>query len=55
MKKDLKMELFIGQSVHKLKHKISILRFRKSYYLAEEYENNLKTILQIWILILKIF
>jgi hypothetical protein len=29
MKKDLKMELFIGQSVHKLKHKISILGLEK--------------------------
>lgn len=31
-----------AQSVHKLKHKISILGLEKSYYLAEEYENNLK-------------
>jgi HPt (histidine-containing phosphotransfer) domain-containing protein len=31
-----------AQSVHKLKHKISILSLEKSYYIAEEYENNLK-------------
>jgi HPt (histidine-containing phosphotransfer) domain-containing protein len=31
-----------AQSVHKLKHKISILGLEKSYYLAEEYEDNLK-------------
>lgn len=30
-----------SQSVHKLKHKISILGLEKSYYLAEEYEGNL--------------
>jgi hypothetical protein len=29
------------QAVHKLKHKISILGLEKSYYIAEEYENNL--------------
>jgi hypothetical protein len=34
--------LLVAQSVHKLKHKISILGLEKSYYLAEEYENNLK-------------
>lgn len=34
--------LLAAQSVHKLKHKISILGLEKSYYLAEEYENNLK-------------
>lgn len=28
--------------VHKLKHKISIMGMEKSYYLAEEFENNLK-------------
>ncbi|MCW4470820.1 Hpt domain-containing protein [Flavobacterium sp. MFBS3-15] len=28
--------------VHKLKHKISILGMEKSYYLAEEFEDNLK-------------
>jgi hypothetical protein len=32
----------MSQSVHKLKHKISILGMKKSYYLAEEYEANLK-------------
>lgn len=32
----------MAQSVHKLKHKISILGLEKSYYIAEEYENNLK-------------
>jgi hypothetical protein len=32
----------MAQSVHKLKHKISILGLEKSYYLAEEYEGNLK-------------
>jgi HPt (histidine-containing phosphotransfer) domain-containing protein len=31
-----------AQSVHKLKHKISVLGLEKSYYLAEEYEDNLK-------------
>jgi HPt (histidine-containing phosphotransfer) domain-containing protein len=30
-----------ARSVHKLKHKISILGLEKSYYLAEEYEDNL--------------
>lgn len=29
-------------SVHKLKHKISIMGMEKSYYLAEEFERNLK-------------
>lgn len=29
-------------SVHKLKHKISILGLEKSYYLAEEFEKNLR-------------
>jgi len=29
-------------SVHKLKHKISILGLEKSYYIAEEFEKNLK-------------
>lgn len=28
--------------VHKIKHKISIMGMEKSYYLAEEFENNLK-------------
>jgi HPt (histidine-containing phosphotransfer) domain-containing protein len=31
-----------AESVHKLKHKISILGLEKSYYIAEEYEDNLK-------------
>lgn len=31
-----------AQLVHKLKHKISILGLEKSYYIAEEYESNLK-------------
>jgi FKBP-type peptidyl-prolyl cis-trans isomerase (trigger factor) len=31
-----------AQSVHKLKHKISILGLEKSYYLAVDYEHNLK-------------
>ncbi|WP_232338062.1 Hpt domain-containing protein [Flavobacterium profundi] len=31
-----------AQSVHKLKHKVSILGLEKSYYLAETYEENLK-------------
>lgn len=29
-------------SVHKLKHKISILGLEKSYYIAENFESNLK-------------
>lgn len=29
-------------SVHKLKHKISIFGLEKSYYIAEEFEENLK-------------
>ena len=42
--------LLAAQSVHKLKHKISILGLEKSYYIAEEFENNLKsnsTLLQV--------
>lgn len=31
-----------SQLVHKLKHKISILGLEKSYYIAEEYEVNLR-------------
>ncbi|MBF01845.1 MAG: histidine kinase [Flavobacterium sp.] len=31
-----------AQSVHKLKHKVSILGLEKSYYLAETFEENLK-------------
>jgi HPt (histidine-containing phosphotransfer) domain-containing protein len=34
--------LLAAQSVHKLKHKISILGLDKSYYLAEKFEENLK-------------
>lgn len=34
--------LLAAQSVHKLKHKISILGLEKSYYIAEEFEKNLK-------------
>jgi hypothetical protein len=34
--------LLAAESVHKLKHKISILGLEKSYYIAERYENNLK-------------
>lgn len=30
------------QMVHKLKHKITVLGLEKSYYLAGEYETNLK-------------
>lgn len=30
-----------AQAVHKLKHKISILGLEKSYYIAEDFENNL--------------
>ena len=31
-----------AQCVHKLKHKISVLGLEKSYYLAEQFEDNLK-------------
>ena len=31
-----------AESVHKLKHKISILGLNKSYYIAEKFEDNLK-------------
>jgi len=31
-----------AESVHKLKHKVSILGLEKSYYIAEEFEENLK-------------
>jgi hypothetical protein len=34
--------IFAAECVHKLKHKISILGLEKSYYIAEEYEENLK-------------
>lgn len=37
-----KLDFFnASQSVHKLKHKISILGLEKSYYIASDYENNL--------------
>jgi len=44
-RKDLKAGnlLLAAQSVHKLKHKISILGLEKSYYIAEEFEDNLKS------------
>jgi hypothetical protein len=50
-----KLNLQMAQSVHKLKHKISILGLEKSCYLAEEYESNLKNNPLICILILKVF
>lgn len=31
-----------AQAVHKLKHKVSILGLEKSYYIASDYEDNLK-------------
>ena len=31
-----------AQLVHKIKHKVSILGLEKSYYIASEYEDNLK-------------
>lgn len=34
--------LIAAGCVHKLKHKISILGLEKSYYIAEEFEDNLK-------------
>jgi HPt (histidine-containing phosphotransfer) domain-containing protein len=34
--------LLAAESVHKLKHKISILGLNKSYYIAEKFEDNLK-------------
>lgn len=34
--------LLAADSVHKLKHKVSILGLEKSYYIAQEYESNLK-------------
>lgn len=33
--------LMAAGCVHKLKHKISILGLKKSYYIAEQFENNL--------------
>ena len=43
-RKDMAAENYslASQSVHKLKHKISILGLEKSYYIAEEFEDNLK-------------
>ena len=43
-RKDMAAENFslAAQSVHKLKHKISILGLEKSYYIAEKFEDNLK-------------
>ncbi|MFK7001169.1 histidine kinase [Flavobacterium oreochromis] len=38
---DTKNFLQAASSVHKLKHKISILGMEKSYYIAEEFEKNL--------------
>ena len=38
-----------AEMVHKLKHKISVLGLEKSYYIAEQFEDNLKqssTVLQ---------
>lgn len=42
--KDMKSLDFFhaAQAVHKLKHKISILGLEKSYYIADEFESNLK-------------
>lgn len=34
--------LMAAGCVHKLKHKISILGLKKSYYIAEQFEDNLK-------------
>ena len=31
-----------AEIVHKIKHKISLLSLEKSYYIAQEFENNLK-------------
>lgn len=31
-----------AESVHKLKHKVSMLGLEKSYYIAEQFEDNLK-------------
>jgi hypothetical protein len=39
IKKDL---IAAASSVHKLKHKISILGLEKNYYIAENFEENLK-------------
>lgn len=37
-----KSYLLAAESVHKLKHKISILGLNKSYYIAEQFEGNSK-------------
>ncbi|MCG9791623.1 Hpt domain-containing protein [Flavobacterium algicola] len=34
--------LRVAEAVHKLKHKVSILGLEKSYYIASDYEDNLK-------------
>lgn len=39
---DNKNYLLAAGCVHKLKHKISILGLKKSYYIAEQFEDNLK-------------
>ncbi len=43
-RKEMAAENYIeaAQSVHKLKHKISILGLENSYYIAEKFEDNLK-------------
>lgn len=38
--------LATAEMVHKLKHKISVLGLEKSYYIAEQFEDNLKQGLQ---------
>jgi predicted DNA binding CopG/RHH family protein len=40
-KKNINLRL-MAESVHKLKHKISLLGLEKSYYIAEKFEENLK-------------
>lgn len=34
--------IYAAEAVHKLKHKVSLLSLEKSYYIAQEFENNLK-------------
>ena len=43
-KKNLQKNNFLltAECVHKLKHKISVLGLKKSYYIAEQFEDNLK-------------
>lgn len=43
-KENLTQEKYMltAECVHKLKHKISILGLENSYYLADQFENNLK-------------